>query len=385
MSHNLFMCDMTDFCLYGTHDIFIPPAFPYVWVMSHMNESYHIWLSHVTQAVYMWYESFLFVWHTWNMCHMYILIHTATYSYRHEMSHATYKQIMWHDSFVNELCHMWMSHATYKQIMWHDSHKCHYVTWLTLMTHTHAIMWHDSHSWLCDMTHTHATYKQIMWHDSHIWRIFHICHTNICVIQGGEDSYDPLSLWVIFRKSDLYLVALLWKMTCNLGEPMSLRHPVCIYVFIPPYSNLYRKRMNTYAYTYDTLNTYGYTYIYCHMYIHMYVCYMYIHIHMIIWHICLFIPPSYEYVCTCIYLFVQPAYEYLWIYTWHICISRYTRDIFTYIWKHIWNIHTASVRVCNRTFLRVFLLKFGANEYLRVKRMYLRVKRMNSYGYTHDI
>ena len=31
---------------------------------------------------------------------------------------------------------------------------------------------------------------------------------------------------VIFRKSDLYLVALLWKLICNLGDPMSLRHPV---------------------------------------------------------------------------------------------------------------------------------------------------------------
>ena len=27
-------------------------------------------------------------------------------------------------------------------------------------------------------------------------------------------------------KSDLYLVALLWKMICNLGDPMNLRHPV---------------------------------------------------------------------------------------------------------------------------------------------------------------
>ena len=29
---------------------------------------------------------------------------------------------------------------------------------------------------------------------------------------------------VIFRKSDIYLVALLWKMICNLGDPMSIRH-----------------------------------------------------------------------------------------------------------------------------------------------------------------
>ena len=40
-----------------------------------------------------------------------------------------------------------------------------------------------------------------------------------------EDSQDPLSLQVIFRKSDQYLVALLWKMICNLGDLMSLRHP----------------------------------------------------------------------------------------------------------------------------------------------------------------
>ena len=33
---------------------------------------------------------------------------------------------------------------------------------------------------------------------------------------------------LIFRKSDLYFVTLLWKMICNLRDPMSLRDPVCI-------------------------------------------------------------------------------------------------------------------------------------------------------------
>jgi len=46
------------------------------------------------------------------------------------------------------------------------------------------------------------------------------------LLQGGEDSLDPLSLYVIFRKSDLHLVVLLWKMICILGDPMGLRHPV---------------------------------------------------------------------------------------------------------------------------------------------------------------
>ena len=45
------------------------------------------------------------------------------------------------------------------------------------------------------------------------------------LVQGGEDSQDPLSLQVIFRKSDVCLLALLSKMICNLGDPMSLRHP----------------------------------------------------------------------------------------------------------------------------------------------------------------
>jgi len=49
---------------------------------------------------------------------------------------------------------------------------------------------------------------------------------HVYVIQGGEDSQDPLSLLVIFCKSDLHLVALLWKMICNLEDPMSIRHPV---------------------------------------------------------------------------------------------------------------------------------------------------------------
>jgi len=47
-------------------------------------------------------------------------------------------------------------------------------------------------------------------------------------IQGGVDSYDDLSLQVIFRKRALELVAILRKMTCNLRHPMGLRHPVTL-------------------------------------------------------------------------------------------------------------------------------------------------------------
>ena len=47
-------------------------------------------------------------------------------------------------------------------------------------------------------------------------------------IQGGVDSYDVLSLQVIFRERAVYIVALLRKMTCNLRHPMPLRHPVTV-------------------------------------------------------------------------------------------------------------------------------------------------------------
>ena len=48
---------------------------------------------------------------------------------------------------------------------------------------------------------------------------------NVWQWTGVLRHHCKASLYVIFRKSDLYLVALLWKMICNLGDPTSLRHP----------------------------------------------------------------------------------------------------------------------------------------------------------------
>ena len=46
------------------------------------------------------------------------------------------------------------------------------------------------------------------------------------VLQGGVESYETLSLQVIFRQRALYIVALLRKMTFNSRHPMTLCHPV---------------------------------------------------------------------------------------------------------------------------------------------------------------
>jgi len=109
----------------------------------------------------------------------------------------------------------------------------------------------------------------------------------------------------MFCKSDLYLVALLWKMMCNLGDPMSLRHPVgalifcshtyshiftyislCIYICIPIYTY-----MSTPPDTGDNhfliffffclihIDTYHYMYIYVWVY-HYKFMYLYIYMYM---------------------------------------------------------------------------------------------------------
>ena len=84
------------------------------WVMSHMKESRHIWMSHVT---YEWVMS-----HMNESCHIW-------------MSHVTYEWVMSH---MNESCHLWMSHVTYEGVTsrrmihdaihvihtWHDSFIC---------------------------------------------------------------------------------------------------------------------------------------------------------------------------------------------------------------------------------------------------------------------
>ena len=46
---------------------------------------------------------------------------------------------------------------------------------------------------------------------------------------GWRRLIGSLILQVIFLRSDLYLVALLWKTICNVRDPMSLRHPVRAY------------------------------------------------------------------------------------------------------------------------------------------------------------
>jgi len=79
----------------------------YEWVMSHMNESCHIWMSHVT---YEWVMSHVNQsYHEW-------MYHAIYASYHIWMSHVTYE---WVISHMHESCHIWISHVTYE---WDMSH-----------------------------------------------------------------------------------------------------------------------------------------------------------------------------------------------------------------------------------------------------------------------
>jgi len=112
-----------------------------------------------------------------------------------------------------------------KHCVWHDSFTC---------------VWHDSS--VCDMTHLCVTWlihtelglNNEVWLTDNIVLLdqyhFDQSHCVVVLLVNTNTGWRRLigSLIFIghFRKSDVYLVALLSKMICNLGDPMSLRHPV---------------------------------------------------------------------------------------------------------------------------------------------------------------
>ena len=72
-----------------------------------------------------------------------------------------------------------------------------------------------------------ASYSVILHHTHKVCMyLLHIC---VCSALSTRDTgwqrlIGSLIFVGFFRKSDLYLVALLWKMICDLEDPMSLRH-----------------------------------------------------------------------------------------------------------------------------------------------------------------
>ena len=92
---------------------------------------------------------------------------------------------------------------------------------------------------MCDTTlvSTHGQKIQVTFAEySLFYRVSTHCHTEWRRLIGS------LILQVIFRKSDLYLVALLWKMIGNLWDPMSLRHPVLMFICLTSLKHICNKK-----------------------------------------------------------------------------------------------------------------------------------------------
>jgi len=156
----------------------------YEWVMSHMNESCHVWMSHVTYA---WVMSHMnescHVWmsnaiYEWGMSHMNESCHIC-------MSHVTYGWVMTH---MYESWHIWMSHITYEWVTSHMDESCHirtsHVTHAWVMSHMNE----SCHMWMVDWGDASwqkwvMSYIQI----SPATCIDELCHTY---------KWVPLHLWM---------------------------------------------------------------------------------------------------------------------------------------------------------------------------------------------
>jgi len=92
-------------------------------------------------------------------------------------------------------------------------------------------------------------------------------------------------------------------MICNLGDPMSLRHPVSNPSYIPDI-----RHTCIYIYIYIYVYIYVYMYIYVHVYIYIHICtYIYICIYICTYiYICIYVHIYiYVYVYTCTYMYVH--------------------------------------------------------------------------------
>jgi len=140
--------------------------------MSHMNESCHIWMSHVT---YEWVMSHMnessiavcifkcHAFHIYN-CRALLKIKYQWWLFKFPFSgerlcHTWMRHVThwWGTLHMNGACHIWMSHVTYESVIAH-----HYI----VLSHL-TLRWVMSHmNEACHIWMRHVTYEWVM---SHIW------------------------------------------------------------------------------------------------------------------------------------------------------------------------------------------------------------------------
>jgi len=156
----------------------------YGWVISHMDESCHVWMNHVTyewvmsrmnESCHVWMSRVTYEWVTSRIkessrpCHM--------WSRNVWISYVTYQRVMSH---MDESCRIWMSHVTYEWnrvtyewVMSHMDKSCH--VWMSRVTYQRVMsrirgcvawlfhMWHDSFTcWLRPVSTVHTSQTHVM-------------------------------------------------------------------------------------------------------------------------------------------------------------------------------------------------------------------------------
>ena len=188
----------------------------YDWVMSHMIESWHIWLSHVsvTDTINMHNlshcDSFICATRLWSRWLMWVMLHiwishedsfvSATWLiYMCDITHTSSLNIWMsrRDSIICATWRIYMCNITHAYVR-HDSFIC--VTWLVhvpakfksmqrtdiLGDTTHSYVWHDAFicvTWLihmCGMTHSYVRHDSFVGVTRHIWH--DLCDTHKWVL-----------------------------------------------------------------------------------------------------------------------------------------------------------------------------------------------------------
>jgi len=188
----------------------------YEWVMSHMNESCHIWMSHVT------YE--------WNLTH--------TELYHEWTSHVMYKCVMWWISYVIYTC---ICDITHSYVAWliHMNESCHILIYILITRHMSESEWvmshiESCHTYICvrDMTSHihHATYERVMLCMTYTY-VYHI-------------SYVPYADDINYVY-DMYMTSLIHHATYErVVQRKNERWHICICVCDIPYWTYVRDIMS---------------------------------------------------------------------------------------------------------------------------------------------